>query len=111
MNGPSRLQNEWNTLLTIDLKIPHRDGGTIHFSSILGSLWLARRLVCTSSGHIGQAHADSKLGDYVCIILGCPVPMVFRPVDGHYEVVREAYFYGIIFGEVMSAFDRGEHTI
>jgi hypothetical protein len=52
-----------------------------------------------------------KDGDLVCMLLGCALPMVLRPVDGHNEVVAEAYVAGIMHGEAMVAFNEGKKLL
>lgn len=56
---------------------------------------------------MGQGPETTEDGDMICIILGCPVPMVLRPVMNHCPVVGEAYMHGIMHGEVMPALEQG----
>jgi hypothetical protein len=44
-----------------------------------------------------------QTGDVVCILFGCKVPYILRPVDGHYLLVGDAYIHGIMDGEAMAA--------
>ena len=76
-------------------------------TALLDSLWTDRRIFQTEKGFIGQGPATSTNGDIVCILLGCPVPMVLRVVKNHYELVGEAYMHGIMQGEVIGSLDEG----
>ena len=40
----------------------------------------------------------AKLGDLICIIMGCSVP---RPVDGEHEVYGDIYGPGVMHGKAM----------
>jgi hypothetical protein len=51
----------------------------------------------------GLVPGGTKLGDYICILYGCSVPVVLREhktLDDHYfEVVGESFVYGMMDGE------------
>ena len=54
----------------------------------------------------GIAPTDAKVGDIVCVLLGCSVPVVLSPLDATninngYRVVGEAYLHGVMDGEVL----------
>jgi hypothetical protein len=60
------------------------------------------RLVMTFDGYIGLVHPNTRLGDEICCISGCSVPVVLRqniPQRGHkvttYKVIGPAYVHGI----------------
>ena len=67
----------------------------------------------------GIAPTSAKVGDIVCVLLGCRVPVVLSPVDVYnphngYNLVGEAYLHGFMDGEVFdlnqSASYRAETT-
>jgi hypothetical protein len=62
----------------------------------------------TEKGYVGQGKNRCKVGDLVCVLLGCNLPMILRPVEDHYELIGEIYIHGIMHGEVMQALDRRE---
>lgn len=76
-------------------------------NQVLNSIWTHRRLLTTTNGSIGQGSHGSQHGDMVCILLGCPVPMVLRRVDDHCILLGEAYFHGIMFGETLRGLENG----
>lgn len=55
-----------------------------------------RSFITTEEGHIGLAPKSSKPGDQVCVLLGCPRPLVLRPTPGlQYQVVGECHVHGL----------------
>jgi hypothetical protein len=59
-----------------------------------------------SEPNFGLAPPDTDLGDRICILFGCSVPCVLRPLNdgtGHYVFVGEAYVYGKMDGEAIAA--------
>lgn len=51
----------------------------------------------------GLAPKEAEEGDLVCILLGCTVPVILRPIEdlGLYKLVGEAYVHGVMDGEAM----------
>jgi hypothetical protein len=58
------------------------------------------RLTVTDEGHFGITAAHARKGDIVCVLLGCSIPVVLRPVGekGRYEFIGECYLYGFMYG-------------
>ena len=77
-------------------------------SAILSARRFARRYLLTNQGDLGRLHAEPQEGDLVCVIFGCAMPMLLRPVEEHYQVLGEVYLNGIMNGEAMDALYRGE---
>ncbi|CAK3785712.1 Hypothetical predicted protein [Lecanosticta acicola] len=55
----------------------------------------------------GFAPAATRTGDRVCVLFGCSVPCVLRPLDTpldgvHYKFIGEACVYGLMDGEAIS---------
>ena len=66
-------------------------------------------LFTTTSGYIASAAMEVQSGDVVCILFGCPLPLVLRPQnDGTYIIVDAAYVEGIMEGEFLQ--DRSSYT-
>jgi hypothetical protein len=61
-------------------------------------------------GCIGLAPAKAKVGDFICILFGCSVPVVLRRDNGFYRLIGECFTYGIMDGEAISAFDSGIYS-
>jgi Heterokaryon incompatibility protein (HET) len=106
---PGAVSGEAQILPSSNETVPDDDSGftaAVHKSMILG-----HQVILTHDGCIGRSWSLVKVGDVVCILLGCAVPMIFRPIDGHYELVIEAYVPGIMHGEAMAALEDGRKTL
>ncbi|KAG4428493.1 hypothetical protein IFR05_016021 [Cadophora sp. M221] len=67
------------------------------------------RIFITTKGLIGKFFEETiQAGDIVCVILGCPAPLLLRPVGTQFEVLGGVYLDGIMFGEAIEAMERGE---
>lgn len=54
----------------------------------------------TREGYMGLVPLETRAGDHVCILLGCPSPMLLRPApNNQFLVVRECYVHGLMTGE------------
>ena len=61
-----------------------------------------RTLVTTDDGYLGLAPQEVKVGDAVCIIPGCRVPMILRPTrERYYLVVGESFVQGLMDAEAL----------
>ncbi|EME40089.1 hypothetical protein DOTSEDRAFT_158763 [Dothistroma septosporum NZE10] len=70
--------------------------------------WMAKRLAVTNTGHVGMVPQTARKNDIVCVLFGCSVPMVLRPVgDGTHKVVGEAYVHGFMDGEALEGGEYG----
>ena len=64
-----------------------------------------RSFIKTKEGYIGLAPKATKPGDQISVLLGCPMPLVLRPVatsassQHQYKVVGECYVHGLQDGE------------
>ncbi|PMD40264.1 hypothetical protein L207DRAFT_565768 [Hyaloscypha variabilis F] len=51
-----------------------------------------RACFTTMEGYIGVGPTSTKIGDIICVLLGCAVPLVLRPIrEGKFSVVGECY--------------------
>ncbi|KAK3640645.1 hypothetical protein LTR56_011737 [Elasticomyces elasticus] len=74
-----------------------------------------RRFATTTNGRIGwvpdtiaqNQHFQVAKGDLVAIIFGCTTPLLLRPHGASYRVVGEAYFLGLMDGEVQAIIGTG----
>ncbi|KAF2162445.1 hypothetical protein M409DRAFT_27070 [Zasmidium cellare ATCC 36951] len=63
---------------------------------------MARRLAVTESGHVGIVPQQAQKGDLVCVLYGCSVPVILRPLaKGQYRLVGECYLQGFMEGEAV----------
>lgn len=75
---------------------------------------VARNRKCFRSYHssrdlnpVGLAPPNAELGDLICVLFGCSVPVVLRPSvqesqQGYYTFIGECYVDGMMNGEVVS---------
>jgi hypothetical protein len=61
-----------------------------------------RRFFITRNGYIGLAPNAAREGDFVCVLLGCSVPVVLRREMDHYIFVGDCYMHGIMNGEAIA---------
>lgn len=68
-----------------------------------------RTLAITKSGHIGAVPQTAEIGDEICVLYGCSVPVVLRPsteVDS-YKFVGECYLHGFMDAEAIALHMKG----
>ncbi|KAH7307946.1 heterokaryon incompatibility protein-domain-containing protein [Rhexocercosporidium sp. MPI-PUGE-AT-0058] len=80
------------------------------FSSIC-RLTACRRFFVTASNHFGIVPEAAEPGDLICILLGCALPVVLRPVNGHYILLGEAYVHGYMYGKGMKELEQGKFEL
>ncbi|KAH7069329.1 heterokaryon incompatibility protein-domain-containing protein [Paraphoma chrysanthemicola] len=61
-----------------------------------------RRLMADAWGGLGMVPHEARLGDRICVIIGCSIPLLLRKSGDCWKVVGEVYLYG--------AFMRGRAT-
>jgi hypothetical protein len=60
------------------------------------------RFCVSSTGFFLMAPSSSRIGDIVCVIFGCDMPVVLRRKEGGpYTFVGGCYAVGIMYGEAM----------
>jgi hypothetical protein len=69
-----------------------------------------RRLAIADVGYMGLVPSGCQVGDYLCILSGCSLPVLLRKQDQHYVFVGESYFHGVSDGE-LSDMELGEFTV
>ncbi|KAG7006525.1 hypothetical protein G7Y79_00014g037000 [Physcia stellaris] len=59
----------------------------------------------------GLAPNEARVGDMICILYGCSVPVILREIKDrstqeilHYELIGESYIYGLMDGEAVEDF-------
>lgn len=74
---------------------------------------IGRRLITTTSGHVGLAPVTAVSGDTIYVIVGCSMPAILRPdsTGKYYEVVGECFVDGFMKGEAMKDLDDGKHKL
>jgi hypothetical protein len=73
------------------------------FSALDGN-WVFFR---SPKGYIGVADWRALAADYICILLGAPVPVILRRRENHYVLIGEAYVHGFMYGEAIKMMRSG----
>ncbi|KAK0101309.1 hypothetical protein ONS95_006486 [Cadophora gregata] len=58
-----------------------------------------RRFFISSSGLMGLAPDSAEPGDIICILLGCFMPVILRPMGRHYILLGGAYYHEYMYGK------------
>lgn len=59
---------------------------------------MRQRKFCFSGVGFGLVPMETEIGDILCVLLGCPVPVVLRKEGEYYKFIGEAYVFGWMFG-------------
>ncbi|EON65145.1 hypothetical protein W97_04382 [Coniosporium apollinis CBS 100218] len=75
------------------------------FTATTKGITSARRLFLTRSGYLGITAEAAQVNDQIWILPGTSVPFTLRPgqSNGRFQVVGEAYVYGLMRGEAAAA--------
>ena len=68
-----------------------------------------KTLITTDTGYLGRAPSASctiQQGDIICILHGCRVPAVLRPVGQMYKLITFSYVSGVMKGEYYEGCER-----
>jgi hypothetical protein len=79
--------------------------------SQVSSNFLNRRFCVSASGILGLMPDAIKAGDKICVLLGCSLPVVLRPINHHYIFIGSAYVDGYMSGEAMEKIEMQEFKI
>jgi hypothetical protein len=62
-----------------------------------------RRLAITKNGYIGAVPNETQVGDVVCVLFGCSVPVILRKtLYQSYTFVGETYLHGFMDAEAIA---------
>lgn len=81
------------------------------FIGAMQKAWSYRKFVITERGCMGFAQPGTRVGDGVCILHGCSVPLIVRPDEGEYVIVGDCYLRGMMQGEMVSRQEDGEFPL
>ena len=87
------------------------DRASRRFASVVRQVTRRRRFFATCGGRIGLGPSRAAPGDRLCVVWFCPTPYLLRPTgdgDGRFRLVGECYVHGLMYGEVLGMFERGE---
>jgi hypothetical protein len=82
---------------------------TIRFTSAVGAASQHRTFFITKSGYMGIGPMPLEVGDTICVVLGCKVPLLLRKYEDHYILVGECFVWGLMDGEAIRMKRKGEY--
>ena len=106
--SPNPTSGDDRSLTTEDLEsLCTPDGGKGNgtaFQDAVTTACAGRSLFCTASGMRGVGPLDTKPGDVVCVVFGCPVPFVVRKCASKngFELLGECYVEELMHGEAVA---------
>lgn len=82
-------------------------------AGILRTTKKGRRFFNSSSGLVGIAPTEARIGDKICALLGCSTPLILRPSDDNkfYTLIGGAYIHEYMEGKGMDELDQGKHIL
>ncbi|KAG4443713.1 hypothetical protein IFR05_000802 [Cadophora sp. M221] len=66
-----------------------------------------RRFFITDNGYIGLAPVRAEIGNQLCVLYGCSVPLVLREEQGEFELIGEVYVHGLMRDEAVALVQDG----
>lgn len=70
-----------------------------------------RQLIVSCKGYFCLGPGEAEEGDLICIFLGVRVPFVLRREGDHYIKIGDCYTDGIMDGELMHRFEKGDFKL
>jgi hypothetical protein len=72
-------------------------------SRVRDVVWNRRFFRSQHERRLGLAPPNAQTGDIICILFGCSVPVILRPVENRQHIlIGECYFHGMMEGEAIS---------
>ena len=85
-------------------------GDRTRYSRDVSWICTNRRLFYTSGGFIGLGPSNIRANDVVAVLFGGHTPFLLRPRTGCYQLIGEAYVYGMMDGEAMEWLSTGRFS-
>ena len=85
--------------------------GQSTFDQYIVTSLVGRRFFITSSGELCLGSGAAKIGDIICIPLGCSTPVILRKEDSEYFFVGDVYVDGYMYGKAIDELDAGTREL
>ena len=82
--------------------------------SLVRAIWhcvLGQQYFVSNNGSMGLCLEIYQDGDIIAILLGCAVPVLLRPHEDYYELIRDVYLYGYMYGKGIDELDERKFTL
>ncbi|KAL5313536.1 hypothetical protein ACEPPN_017956 [Leptodophora sp. 'Broadleaf-Isolate-01'] len=83
------------------------DGVCAHVTLRITQKAEGRKAFVSTGGYCGLVPQHTQIGDQLCVLFGCDVPVVLRPIGGSYQFIGECYIHWLMEGEAIKALDAG----
>lgn len=70
-----------------------------------------RKLIRLSPHAVGMASAYVEVGDRVCVVLGCSVPIIFHREGDHFLNLGDTFIDGFMNGEATDGISDGKYKL
>ncbi|UKZ88666.1 uncharacterized protein TrAFT101_004410 [Trichoderma asperellum] len=112
LSGSGHLASSGTGALTNLLAKMAMGGNSDLYVALARNFCLNRTFAVTSHRRLGIAPAGTREGDEIAVISGGEVPYVLRRLDGDtsYHFIGESYVHGLMGGEIIATWERGELT-
>lgn len=94
--------------LPLDYNPSRRDASSQFWTSFSMMASSETKLMLTEQGYVGLGTNRAEVGDIICVLLGCIVPVILRPVGENFEYVGDVYVHGIMQGEAIDKWRAGD---
>jgi Heterokaryon incompatibility protein (HET) len=81
---------------------------SLRFSRAVIAASVNRTFFITRSGYMGMGPKLLNVGDAVCVVLGCNVPLVLKKNEDQNTLIGECFVWGLMDGEAMRMKRKGE---
>jgi hypothetical protein len=85
-------------------------GNPESYASLAGNYCFNRSFVVTSNGHMGIGPAGTRSEDFIAVIFGGGVPYILQKQERGLLFVGDSYIHGLMDGEAVQAWQKGELT-
>ena len=68
-------------------------------------------LFAVEDGYFGVGPPRTMKGDRICILQGCPLPLLKRPQGKQIVLIGSCYVYGVMCGEIMKDVETGKRHV
>jgi hypothetical protein len=82
----------------------------LRYVRVLERITKHRSFFATKRGRIGIGPSDAQVGDRLVVAFYCPTPYLIRQIeaDTRFRIAGEVYVHGLMYGEALEMFDKGE---
>jgi hypothetical protein len=107
-NEHQKLCGTYNQEIIGSLRELSMGGDAEIYAALASNFCLNRKFVVTREGRMGIGATGTEPGDLIFVLFGGGVPYILRRQDSAFLLVGESYVRGLMGGEAVQAWQRGE---